>query len=298
MSRLLLAILIFILGFWLIGGSWWYAQKYGMPITEGIAYPSALPALQLNDGTFNITKPSNFHFRRSSDQVVIPWETEKALKELVTHLTDHPERRLVLTGRFDAMESNRSDMYDLGFARASAIKDVLLKYGANPDGIILQSYEGDNLYFRKSLLFNAVSFDFEGNSADLATANSKDVSTKTIENRTNTVRPLNLYYENNERIVMSSAPLQDYLLILTRYMQEHPRSQLLITGHTDNTGGREANKILAQKRADSVKALIETHGIPKQKIKVDFQGDTQPLASNHTAEGRKKNRRVEVRILD
>src|SRR2546423_1540234 len=72
-----------------------------------------------------------------------------------------------------------------------------------------------------------------------------------------------------------------------------------ITGHADSTGNVERNRALSQQRADAVvRYLQENHDIPLRRIVTPFgYGDLRPVADNGTAEGRKQNRRVEVKIL-
>jgi len=78
-------------------------------------------------------------------------------------------------------------------------------------------------------------------------------------------------------------------------LKEHPDLDLLIEGHTDNTGGFEANKKLSEKRAQAVKeSLVQDHGVDGSRLKTVGLGSTQPVASNETEEGRAHNRRVEL----
>jgi outer membrane protein OmpA-like peptidoglycan-associated protein len=70
-----------------------------------------------------------------------------------------------------------------------------------------------------------------------------------------------------------------------------------IHGHTDNVGNPGTNKALSANRAAAVKLWLVDHGIPAQRIKVFAHGDTQPIISNTTADGRAKNRRVEVKLI-
>ena len=71
-----------------------------------------------------------------------------------------------------------------------------------------------------------------------------------------------------------------------------------IAAHTDNVGSDEANKLLSQNRAESVRSYLLSKGIKEKRIKARGYGETVPLASNETPEGRAKNRRVEVRIIN
>ena len=69
-----------------------------------------------------------------------------------------------------------------------------------------------------------------------------------------------------------------------------------LAGHTDNIGKPEDNKELSQRRAESVKRQLVEYGCDAAKIKAFGYGDTRPVASNDTEEGRQQNRRVEITI--
>lgn len=78
-----------------------------------------------------------------------------------------------------------------------------------------------------------------------------------------------------------------------------PDAAILIVGHTDNVGSHNYNIDLSQRRAYAVRRWLENNGVQPGAIKVDGAGETQPIDSNYTAEGRRRNRRVEfVRIYD
>ena len=72
-----------------------------------------------------------------------------------------------------------------------------------------------------------------------------------------------------------------------------------IAGFTDSTGGVGKNRLLSQRRADSViRYLVENHQIPLRRIITPYgYGKTNPVADNTTRQGREQNRRVEVRLL-
>lgn len=72
---------------------------------------------------------------------------------------------------------------------------------------------------------------------------------------------------------------------------------LKLAGHTDNVGSKERNLALSRERAESVKAYLVSKGVNASKIEAVGYGMTQPIASNKTAEGRQKNRRVEFTIF-
>lgn len=77
-------------------------------------------------------------------------------------------------------------------------------------------------------------------------------------------------------------------------LQENPTVKIKIIGHTDSDGDANANLILSQKRAIAVKnVLINFYGIDASRMETEGKGESEPVQSNNTAEGKAQNRRVE-----
>jgi OOP family OmpA-OmpF porin len=72
---------------------------------------------------------------------------------------------------------------------------------------------------------------------------------------------------------------------------------VVATGHTDSVGSDASNQKLSVRRAESVKAYLVSKGIEKNRIYTEGKGEKQPVADNKTAEGRAKNRRVEIEVV-
>jgi OOP family OmpA-OmpF porin len=72
---------------------------------------------------------------------------------------------------------------------------------------------------------------------------------------------------------------------------------IIAVGHTDNIGTFEYNQKLSVRRADAVKAYLVSKGVEKNRIYTEGKSFSNPIASNKTAEGRAKNRRVEVELV-
>jgi outer membrane protein OmpA-like peptidoglycan-associated protein len=83
---------------------------------------------------------------------------------------------------------------------------------------------------------------------------------------------------------------------LTMKLQE-PGSKIIITGHSDNIGSEEYNKQLGLERAEKIKQYLLKKGLPADMIEVSSMGETDPVSSNKTHNGRAKNRRVEITII-
>jgi OmpA-OmpF porin, OOP family len=69
---------------------------------------------------------------------------------------------------------------------------------------------------------------------------------------------------------------------------------VIATGHTDSVGTDAYNQKLSERRAAAVKEYLVSKGIPASKVTTIGKGESQPVATNKTAEGRQKNRRVDI----
>lgn len=79
-------------------------------------------------------------------------------------------------------------------------------------------------------------------------------------------------------------------------MKEFEETNILIVGHTDAKGPEEYNQDLSDRRAESATNYLIERGMDANRITSVGQGETEPVASNETEEGRQENRRVEVAI--
>ncbi|MBK9012331.1 OmpA family protein [Novosphingobium sp.] len=78
---------------------------------------------------------------------------------------------------------------------------------------------------------------------------------------------------------------------------QYPNSLIDVYGHTDSTGSDAFNQTLSEGRARTVLNYLVSRGVPAARVRSQGFGETMPVASNDTAEGRQKNRRVEIKIV-
>lgn len=104
----------------------------------------------------------------------------------------------------------------------------------------------------------------------------------------------NLLFETGSDVIMESS-LPELKRIAT-FVQTYGY-KVRLAGHTDNVGQPEANKALSQARAESVRNQLIQYGCQPEKITAIGYGDTKPVDTNDTEEGRQKNRRVEITII-
>jgi len=84
---------------------------------------------------------------------------------------------------------------------------------------------------------------------------------------------------------------------LVEYLKRKDDEKIEVGGHTDNVGKADANMVLSQNRANTVRAYLLMKGVAPERVTAKGYGMSQPIAENDTAEGRSLNRRTEVKIL-
>lgn len=77
---------------------------------------------------------------------------------------------------------------------------------------------------------------------------------------------------------------------------KYPDTYVTVEGHTDSTGSHEHNQSLSERRAMRVRDILAGNGVPMGRLSVRGYGETDPIADNATAEGRQRNRRVQLEI--
>lgn len=83
---------------------------------------------------------------------------------------------------------------------------------------------------------------------------------------------------------------------LSDILKKYEDTNILFAGHTDNTGSEEYNQQLSEKRAKSVAEYTSFLGVDSERMTIIGYGESQPVATNQTPEGRQQNRRVEIAI--
>lgn len=90
---------------------------------------------------------------------------------------------------------------------------------------------------------------------------------------------------------------QPVLNDVAKVLKDYPSTYIDVYGHTDSDGSDTYNQGLSERRAQSVAGYLSTQGVQSARIATRGFGETQPIASNATAEGKGQNRRVEIKIV-
>lgn len=88
----------------------------------------------------------------------------------------------------------------------------------------------------------------------------------------------------------------DVLNSVALVLKKYNKTVVQVAGFTDNTGGTNYNQLLSQQRAQSVANYLMSQGVNSNRFSIAGYGESSPVASNSTAEGRAKNRRVQITL--
>lgn len=100
---------------------------------------------------------------------------------------------------------------------------------------------------------------------------------------------------NSAQIVAALRPVLD---TFAQGLGQQPNIEIVVVGHADSSGNDAINEPLARNRAASVRDYLVSRGVNAARIQTEGRGSREPIASNATAEGRARNRRVEIFLAE
>lgn len=266
---------------------------------EVVEVPMKVPTkneFQVTDpnGTLTVTKNDNFNFELSSATLLTPISNivGDAVNEVVQYFNEHPDKELTITGYYRSDEDNNSAYPNLGIARASAIKNYFVAKGMPSRHISTRGERLDDMIEdENSILYGPDAFEVGLLSSSEILKEEMEAIAAEIKGK-----PLLLYFETGAATVKLTPEQRAKVEKIARYLDKVEESTCYIEGHTDNTGTPEGNMVLGQERADFARDYLIRNHIRTSKITAISKGQTEPIASNDTDEGRAQNRRIVVTI--
>jgi hypothetical protein len=104
-----------------------------------------------------------------------------------------------------------------------------------------------------------------------------------------------IYFDYDKAVIRPE--YEAYLKELIRMVKSHSDLRIQITGHTDADGSELYNLDLSARRAKALLTFFEQHGLPKDRVVIEFKGETEPVDNNNNETGKQKNRRVDFRFI-
>jgi len=104
-----------------------------------------------------------------------------------------------------------------------------------------------------------------------------------------------IYFDHDQSIIKSDYNI--FLNKLIRVINGHSDLRIKVTGHTDSDGSDEYNIALSKRRSEAIIKYFQMNGLDRDKVKIDFKGEKEPIESNKTKQGKQKNRRVDFSFI-
>ncbi|MAY01257.1 MAG: hypothetical protein CMI08_19020 [Oceanospirillaceae bacterium] len=121
------------------------------------------------------------------------------------------------------------------------------------------------------------------------------VSVERVGDKVNLIMPGNITFGSGRNAIASN--FYEVLNSVVIVLKEYDKTLVVVSGHTDSDGSASFNQTLSEERAQSVANYLQSQGVNPVRLETIGFGETQPLASNSTAEGKAQNRRVEITLV-
>ncbi|MCB4798158.1 OmpA family protein [Neotamlana laminarinivorans] len=267
-------------------------------ITNAEANPNVITvtrnafAITEPNGDFKLNVNDNFNFKTSSFSILdsVSPKVISGVSKLKDFLLKNPLKTVNITGFYKSDETNNSAFPNLGLARANSVKNYFVTHGIPSKQLDTYGKLNDVIVpDGANTLFGPMSFNILTHSPD-------EVDEKLLAS-CDSIRknPIVLYFKTGQAQI-NLTPEQRQKIADISHCVDKLGVKILVVGHTDNTGNAQTNLNLGQGRADFAKSYLVSNGILSDNIEASSKGQTDPIASNNTEEGRAKNRRTVITI--
>jgi len=225
--------------------------------------------------------PLAFEWEKS-DPILADGFDEFKRRQILEGMTEN--NILQITGLYHPDETAPEGHDNMGLARATALRE-LIKADVPIERIDISSRSETDAVKMESGTFSGVSFNW------MAAPEKGETTIVEVENE------VTIYFPFNSSVKDQNPKMDEYLKKLAERLKQTDE-KVSITGHTDDVGEESSNQQLGLQRATSIRNILTNLGIDKNRILIDSKGERQPTTSNETEEGRHRNRRTVLNIIN
>ncbi len=280
--RAFIVLVIFIL--YALGARWYFfCELRGLCNEQQEEEDIRLKTLSLHEkDTLILQGFDQFRFDSASVRPKMNINNGVFLDSVVAYLKGFENKSLEITSLYRPSETDPVSYFEnIGLARADFVRKELIRRGIPEERIDLDYGFSDTETLNEPL-------DFE----IFPTVESEGRLSYTLTNMTFS----DANFEFDSDVFKPGEALLSYLDSVKVFLDVNPENNITITGHTDRIGKTQYNYGLGIRRAENARTYLkETIGIGVP-IRVNSQGEKEPIATNNTAAGRQKNRRVNFKI--
>lgn len=247
---------------------------------------------KINGNEFHCSDNFSFPFSKANLITPVSDSIRLGIDALKKNLVNSNEN-FTITGLYSSKEENTSIFSDLGLARANAIKNFLVSNGIPEKKLkVASELMNEGFPIDKEIVLQGGKYEW-----DLGAVNSNETKDWLVVKNKINAEPLRLYFLTGQATIYLKKNEKEKIAAIVDYLNHVPHSKILIEGHTDNVvGTRNTNEYYSVERAKFVQQFFIANNIPASKIEIAGRGDTKPIESNDTEDGRAKNRRAEVTL--
>lgn len=228
-----------------------------------------------------------FAFEENQVRPTLNENNKEFLDQVATYFKNNSVKDLTITSFFRNSEAQINSGYyeNIGIARAAYIRDLLVERGVEEERISINYGSSEDPELREPILFESYQPDEIPQEFEKIqfTFNNMTFSDANFAIGSDEFKP--------------GKAFEFYADSVKQYLATMPSGELVIIGHTDNTGTEKENQKLGLRRAESARKYFKDLGVAA-KIKVESEGESKPVAPNNTKENKQKNRRVNFLIIE
>ena len=225
---------------------------------------------------------SRFSINFDYDSAIIKPESYATLDNVASVLTEYGDTKIEIAGHTD---NKGGDQYNknLALKRAEAVKEYIVNKGINPDNIYAVGYGYD--------------YPITSNKTEEGRSQNRRIELKILESGSIKEGVLGCVGFGSGMAKINSYS-KACLDMLAELLISNQVVKIEIAAFTDNVGNDDYNLKLSSQRAQAVVDYLIEKGVNPINLRAHGYGEAMPVASNDTAEGREKNRRIEIKILE
>lgn len=262
--------------------------------TPVVANDTTMVRFILNGSGIDFRTGDNLKFLKNSAALLTPVSDSIGIgiENLKTFLAANSKQKVIITGFAISDETNNSTLENLGLARANEVKKYFISKGLTASQFATKGEIINNWKMISDTLIGPVEYQFP----------TLDTTTTAINNEWNTLKekinsdPLILHFNTNKASDNLNAVEKQKVTDILKYLKNVKDATVLIVGHSDNVGNRDANVVLGQKRAEFSKDYLVKNGIDAERITTESKGPDEPIGDNTTSQGKANNRRTVITI--
>ena len=199
-----------------------------------------------------------------------------------TYLIEHPDEEVQITSIYSPDENMETP--NLGIQRGNKVKQVLIETGVPSEKIIVKPVIKDILFTENGAFNDGISFSFKAWDRERI----NNINTKIPESVT-------VYPKFSDTGIIVNNNLRNLLDEIKAAFASNPELIIDVIGHTDNVGNSNDNYRMGLQYARQVRwYLISKGNFDKSSIKATSKGESDPIDSNNSKQGRNANRRIEI----